>query len=144
MEAPDDGRILQVKAVAGQVIMAGEPVATLATADYVLKLRLPERHARFMHEGDAVWVAGRGLDTARSPALAEGHVVRVYPELDQGRVVADAVAPGTGDYFVGERVRVRMSTGKRETILVPETAVVKREGLTFVRLEGREIGRAHV
>lgn len=137
VEAPDDGRILKVAAIAGQVIMPGEPVATLATANYVLKLRLPERHARFMHEGDRVLVAERGLDAARTAKLAEGRIVRVYPELDQGRVVADAEAPGTGDYFVGERVRVVVSTGKRDTMIVPESFLVKREGLTFVRLDGR-------
>jgi len=135
--APDDGRILKVTAVAGQVIMPGEPVATLATANYIVKLRLPERHARFLHDGDTVLVAGRGLDIGRSGALTAGRIVRVYPELDQGRVVADAEAAGIGDYFVGERIRVLVSTGKRETIVLPKTAVVHREGLTFVRLAGR-------
>jgi len=135
--APDDGRILQVKAIAGQVIMPGEPVASVATAAYVLKLRLPERHARFMHEGDRVLVAARGLDVGRKEGLGEGKIVKVYPELDQGRVVADAEAPGIGDYFVGERVRVLVATGTRETLVLPEDLVVRRYGLTFVRLAGR-------
>ena len=135
--APDDGRILQVKAIAGQVIMPGEPVAVMATANYILKLRLPERHARFLHDGDRVLVAGRGLDIGRSATLTEGKITRVYPELDQGRVVADAEAVGLGDYFVGERIRVLVSTGKRDTITLPERAVISREGLTFVRLAGR-------
>ncbi len=135
--APDDGRILKIQAVAGQVIMSGEPVATLATAAYILKLRLPERHARFMHEGDRVLVAGRGLDVGKTETLGEGTIVRVYPELDQGRVVADAEAAGLGDYFVGERIRVLVSTGTRETLVLPEDRIIRREGLTFVRLAGR-------
>ena len=135
--APDDGRILKIRAVAGQVIMPGEPVATVATASYILKLRLPERHARFMHEGDRVLVAGRGLDVGKKESLGEGKIVRVYPELDQGRVVADAEAPGIGDYFVGERIRVLVSTGTRETLVLPEDLVVHRHGLTFVKLAGR-------
>lgn len=135
--APDDGRILKIQAVAGQVIMPGEPVATLATAAYILKLRLPERHARFMHEGDRVLVAGRGLDVGKTDGLGEGTIVRVYPELDQGRVVADAEAPGLGDYFVGERIRVLVSTGTRETLVLPEDRIIRREGLTFVKLAGR-------
>lgn len=135
--APDDGRILKVSAIAGQVIMPGEPVATMATANYIIKLRLPERHARFMHDGDTVLVAARGLDVGRTSAPTTGRIVQVYPELDQGRVVADVEAAGIGDYFIGERIRVLVSTGKRETIVVPETAVVHREGLTFVRLAGR-------
>lgn len=144
--APDDGRILEVRAVAGQVVMPGEPVATMATSAYVLKLRLPERHARFMHEGDKVLVAGRGLDVGRTGDLREGRITRVYPQLDQGRVVADAEAAGIGDFFVGERVRVLVSTGTRDTIVLPDAAVVRRAGLTFVRLAGRgevpvQIGR---
>ena len=135
--APDDGRVLKVSAVAGQVVMPGEPVATLAIANYILKLRLPERHARFMHEGDEVMIAGRGLDRASDAHMATGKIVRVYPELDQGRVVADAQAAMIGNYFVGERVSVFVATGKRDTVVVPATAVINREGLTFVRLEGQ-------
>lgn len=134
--APDAGRVLKVVGVEGQVIMPGEPVASLATATYVLKLRLPERHARFIRQGDAIVVAGRGLDRATDTRPIAGKIVRVYPELDQGRVVADAEAAGMGDYFVGERVSVFVSTGKRETFVVPKDAVINREGLTFVRLEG--------
>jgi len=134
--APDDGRVLKVAAVAGQVVMPGEPVATLATASYILKLRVPERHARFMHEGDEVLIAGRGLDRDTATRMTKGKIVRVYPELDQGRVVADAEAAAIGDYFVGETVSTFVSTGKRDTIVVPADAIVRREGLTFVRLKG--------
>jgi len=135
--APDDGRILKIQAIAGQVVMPGEPVATLATSAYVLKLRLPERHARFMHEGDRVLVAGRGLDVGRQEQLREGRIVHVYPELDFGRVVADAQAEGLGDYFVGERIRVLVSTGTRDLVVLPEDYVVRRAGLAFVKLAGR-------
>ena len=144
--APDAGRVLKVVGVEGQVIMPGEPVASLATATYVLKLRLPERHARFIRQGDAIVVAGRGLDRTTDTRPVAGKIVRVYPELDQGRVVADAEAAGIGDFFVGERVRVLVSTGTRDTIVLPDAAVVRRAGLTFVRLAGRgevpvQIGR---
>ncbi|MBV5263072.1 efflux RND transporter periplasmic adaptor subunit [Pinisolibacter aquiterrae] len=134
--APDDGRVLKVSAVAGQVVMPGEPIATIAIANYILKLRLPERHARFMHEGDEVVIAGRGLDRTTDTHMAKGKIVRVYPELDQGRVVADVEAGMIGDYFVGERVSVFVATGKRQTIIVPQDVVINREGLTFVRLAG--------
>ncbi len=134
--APDDGRVLKVSAVAGQVTMPGEPIATLATANYILKLRVPERHARFMHEGDEVLIAGRGLDRNTATHMTKGKIVRVYPELDQGRVVADAEASAIGDYFVGETVSTFLSTGKRDTIVVPADTIIRREGLTFVRLKG--------
>ena len=77
--APAAGRVLQVKVIAGAVVMPGEPVASITTDTYILRLRLPERHARFLKEGDPVLVGQRGLApvTVTDPgatALARGAV----------------------------------------------------------------------
>ncbi|HYD65858.1 efflux RND transporter periplasmic adaptor subunit [Azospirillum sp.] len=137
--APANGRILQVKAVDGAVVQPGEPVATLATETYVLRLHLPERHARFLREGDPVLVGERGLAPAGAPtnapeALKHGAVRLVYPELSLGRVVADATVTGLGDFFVGERVRVYVATGTRMAVVVPPAYLIRRFGADFVRL----------
>ncbi|SMF33582.1 RND family efflux transporter, MFP subunit [Azospirillum oryzae] len=140
--APANGRILQVKAIDGAVVVPGETVASIATETYVLRLHLPERHARFMHEGDPVLVGNRGLAPA-SPqatapaadaALKRGTVRQVYPELSGGQVVADATVSGLGDFFVGERVRVYVATGTRQAIVVPPDWIVRRFGTDFLRL----------
>jgi multidrug efflux pump subunit AcrA (membrane-fusion protein) len=60
----------------------------------------------------------------------------VYPELDQGRVVADVDVAGLGDFFVGERTRVFVATGDRQTILVPAAFLFKRSGVTFALVKG--------
>ncbi len=135
--APSDGRILKVLAVDGTVVMPGEAVATIATENYVLRLRLPERHARFLKKGDTVLVGARGLGIPdeSSAALRKGTIGRVYPELVGGEVVADAEVPDLGDFFVGERVRVMVATGARETIIVPDDFVFRRFGLSYVRRE---------
>lgn len=142
--APAAGRVLQVPLVDGVVVLPGEAVATIATESYVLRLRLPERHARFMKQGDPVLVGARGLAPDRNPGqaagLIRGTVRRVYPELEDGQVVADAEVPGLGDYFVGERVRVLVATGSREAIRIPPEYLVRRMGLDMVRLaDGTEI-----
>jgi RND family efflux transporter MFP subunit len=134
--APAAGRVLQVPMTRGVNVQPGETVATIATADYVLRARLPERHARFLAEGETVRVAGRGLLT--SEILGEGTIVQVYPELDAGRVVADIRASGLGDYFVGERVRLEVATGERGAVVVPTAYLDRRYGVTFARLEGGE------
>lgn len=134
--APAAGRVLQVPMTRGVNVQPGETVATIATADYVLRARLPERHARFLAEGETVRVAGRGLLT--SEILGEGTIVQVYPELDAGRVVADIRASGLGDYFVGERVRLEVATGQRGAVVVPTAYLDRRYGVTFARLEGGE------
>ncbi len=143
--APANGRILQVKVVDGAVVMPGEAVASIATDTYILRLRLPERHARFLHEGDPVLVGQRGLAPVAVPdpgvpALTRGAVRQVYPEMSGGQVVADATVSGLGDFFVGERVRVYVATGTREAVVIPPDFLLRRFGTDFVRLaDGMEV-----
>lgn len=131
--APAAGRILQVPVTEGSVVMSGESIATIAANGYLLRLELPERHAQFMRLGDTVRLAGRGAlsDEAK---LTEGKIVMVYPELNNGRVIADAEVSGLGSYFVGERVSVLISAGKREAFVVPQSYLFKRYGLDYVRV----------
>ena len=132
--APTSGRVLKVPVTEGSVVLVGESIATIAANEYLLRLELPERHARFMNVGDPVRVGARGLGPDAKP-LAEGHISQVYPELQNGRVIADAEVPDLGSYFVGERVLVWISAGKRQAFLVPRAYVFKRFGLDYVRLE---------
>lgn len=133
--APADGRVLHVIVTEGAVIMPGEPIAVIAAERYVLRIELPERHARFIREGDEVLVGERGLEPGRDDRQRKGTIVQVYPEMADGRVVADVEAPGLGDYFVGERTLVYVATGKRETILVPAEYLHQRYGVTFVQVK---------
>ena len=43
---------------------------------------------------------------------------------------------GLGDYFVGERTRVYVDTGKRQSLIVPSSYVYRRAGVNYVRLAG--------
>lgn len=135
--APTSGRVLKVPVTEGSVVLAGESVATIAANEYLLRLELPERHSRFIKAGDPVRLGGRGLGPDEKP-LAEGRIAQVYPELQNGRVVADADVPGLGTYFVGERVLVWISAGRRQSFQVPRAYVFKRFGLDFVRLAGKD------
>ncbi|WP_448204967.1 efflux RND transporter periplasmic adaptor subunit [Azospirillum sp. sgz302134] len=133
--APAGGRVLHVDVITGAVIMPGEPVAALATETYILRLRLPERHARLMRVGDPVLVGDRGLAATRETgALKRGRVVQVYPEMASGQVVADAEVAGLGDFFVGERVRVHVATGTRDAVVIPPDYLARRFGTDFVTL----------
>lgn len=131
--APAEGRVLRVPFTAGSVVAQGESVATIAANEYLLRIELPERHARFTRQGDTVKVGGRGLG-ANGGVVAEGRIVQVYPELKGGRVVADAEVAGLGDYFIGERALVWISAGRRSAIVVPRSFVHQRHGQDFVSL----------
>lgn len=137
VRAPISGRVLATEVTLGKVVLPGEVIARIASATYILRLYLPERHARFLTIGDIVSVGARGMadsDAAPRP----GTVRQVYPELNQGRVVADVTVDGLGNYFVGERVQVHVSTGERTTYIVPADFLSRRHGLSFARLENGE------
>jgi multidrug efflux system membrane fusion protein len=138
--APGAGRVLTVPVSVGSVILPGETIATLAADNYILRLHLPERHARFMKAGDTILVGARGLQPQDQETLRRGRVTLVYPQIDQGRVVADAVVEDLGDYFVGERTRVYVATGQRDALVVPADYVYRRFGVTYVKLQdGTEV-----
>ncbi len=114
--APTSGRVLKVPVTPGTVVLPGEPVAMIAEQNYVLRLRVPERHARFLKAGDPVRLEreDRAEDSPRFGAIR-----LVYPQIEDGRVVADATVQGLGDYFVGERIRVQELQEEAEVQRIP-------------------------
>ncbi len=133
--APAAGRVLSIPLSQGSVILPGETVATIAGGGYFLRLSLPERHAAGFTEGDEVIVGQRGLvpdQTAQSSLI--GEIVKVYPEIKDGRVLADVDVEGLGDFFVGERTLVSIPVGSRRIIAIPPNAIVTRHGLDFVTI----------
>ncbi len=138
--APASGRVLKVEVTEGAVLMPGEVVARIAAEHYILRLQLPERHARFMKAGDAVVVGERGLDGRPGDAPRQGMVQLVYPQIDGGRVIADVTVDGLGDYFVGERVKVQVATGQRPGFVAPKSFLYRRFGTDYVKLkDGSEV-----
>jgi RND family efflux transporter MFP subunit len=135
--APGAGRALSVPVSEGRVVLAGEVIATLAEENYILRLELPERHAQIMRAGDKVLMGARGLqgNAEEGQGLEQGRVRLVYPEIKGGRVVADIEVQGLGDYFVGERTRVYVTTGKRQAIVIPQDYVFRRAGVNYAKLK---------
>lgn len=129
--APAPGRVLKVPLTTGTVIMPGEPVAEIAERNFVLRLRVPERHARFLKAGDPIRIDAAELGEAQ-PRF--GTIRLVYPQIEDGRVVADAVVEGLGDYFVSERIRVWVSAGERTAFVIPAGFMTTRFGVDYVKV----------
>ncbi len=127
--APIAGLVLDVPVAAGAVVLAGEAVATVGGGGFFLRLAVPERHAGALKEGDGIVIEG-----AEGPQ--DGRLARIYPQIENGRVIADVDVPGLSERFVDARVLVRLPVGEREALLVPEAAVLRRAGLDFVAVEG--------
>jgi len=136
--APAPGRVLSVPVTKGSVVMPGETVARIAGGGYFLRLSLPERHAAAIREGDIVLVGERGIGSAEAAfeKTRRGRLVKVYPEIDGGRVIADVEVDGLGDFFVGERTLVWIPVGKRRVIGVPPAALSNRYGVDYVTVAG--------
>ena len=123
--APAAGRVLDVPVSKGAVVMPGEAIATIGGGGFFLRLAVPERHATALKEGDEIRIeAPEGQTT--------GTLVRLYPLIENGRVVADVDVTNLSDRFVDARVLVSLPVGERQALLVPEAAVIARQGLDFV------------
>ncbi|MFG1195990.1 efflux RND transporter periplasmic adaptor subunit [Xanthobacter aminoxidans] len=135
--APADGRVLTVPVTPGSVVLAGDEIARVASGPYYLRLSLPERHAASIREGGTVRIGERGIsqDKAGSPATARpGRIVKVYPEISAGRVMADVEVNDLGNYFVNERTLVWVEIGKRAVLAVPAALIRTQHGIDYVTL----------
>jgi RND family efflux transporter MFP subunit len=129
--APAAGRVLRVPFTVGTVVMAGDAVGQIAEQNFVLRLRVPESQARGLKAGDPIRIDAGELGGA-GPRF--GTITLVYPQIEEGRVVADAKVDGLGDYFVSARIRVWIAAGERTAFVIPSGAIETRFGVDYVRL----------
>jgi RND family efflux transporter MFP subunit len=129
--APVDGRVLKRMVSVGSVVLPGDTVEMIAQQDFKLRLRVPERHARFLKAGDKIRIDGAEFGQQDSKF---GTIDLVYPLIEDGRVIADATVPGLGEYFVGDRLRVWISGGTRIAFVIPSSYVTTRFGIDYVHL----------
>ena len=69
-------------------------------------------------------------------AETKGRLAKVYPNIENGRVIADVEIADLNSDYVNARVLVRLPIGTREAVVVPETALITRMGLDFVTISG--------
>lgn len=129
--APVSGTVLRVPVRRGAVVMMGEEIA-LVGSTYIIKLRLPERHAATLHEGGEVQVE------TPSGGRQTGLVRRIYPALQDGRVEADIEAEGLQGRVFGERVRVWTPADERQAVVVPGAYLTTRFGVDFAHVRGAD------
>ena len=133
--APVAGRVVTVPLTTGTVVLNGDTIATVGEQPFMLRLRIPESHAASLKVGDAVRIDAGQLGTGEG---ATGKITLIYPQIEQGRVVADTQVADLGNYFVGDRVRVWIDAGTRQGFVVPANYVLTRFGLDYVRLRRQD------
>lgn len=137
--APSAGRILTVPVTRGAVVLPGETIATLGGGGFFLRLAIPERHASALEEGTSIRITANGKENT-------GRLAKVYPQIQNGRVIADVEMEGLDSMFVDARVLVEVPVDKRQVLAVPASAVVTRSGIDFVTVsaDGQDTERAVV
>lgn len=123
--APSDGRIIAVPVTSDSVVMAGETIATIAGGGFFLRLAIPERHAQDLTQGASIRIEASGT-------TLEGELVKIYPQIEGGRVTADVEVDGLDTDFVAARVLVELPIGKRRALVVPAASLSNRSGVNFV------------
>jgi RND family efflux transporter MFP subunit len=128
--APATGVALLVPVSQGSVIVPGEVVAVIGGDGVYLRLTIPERHAANLAQGDVIEIG-----TSATGARQTGRLVKLYPQIEGGRIQADVEVDDLDDRFVGRRVPVRLPVGTRAAILVPADAVTRSGGLDIVTVQ---------
>ncbi len=58
--------------------------------------------------------------------------MKIYPQIEGGRVTADVEVEGLDTDFVAARVLVELPVGERRALLVPTASLTNRAGIDFV------------
>lgn len=137
--APGDGRVLTVSVTRGAVIMTGEVVAIIGGGGVFLRLAVPERHIAMLKQGTTIRINANGKEST-------GHLAKIYPQIENGRVIADVEVDNLDREFINARVLVELPVAERSALLVPLSAIETRSGIDFARTisGGTETGRAVV
>lgn len=137
--APSDGRVLRVPVTTAAVVMPGEVVADIGGGGFFLRLAIPERHAASLKQGSQIRIAAAGKSLS-------GSLAKIYPQIENGRVIADVEVSELDTSFVNARVLVELPIGSRQALVVPRSALTTRSGIDFVTVSenGKAVERAVV
>jgi RND family efflux transporter MFP subunit len=138
LSAPFDGVITERRAEPGSMAAPGIPLLVLEDASaYRLEVQIDESRAGSIAVGHApsVRINGAPDDTADTAPWMAGRVseiARVDPASHSFIVKVDL--PPSRAWRSGAFGRARFATGRRQALVVPSTALIRRGQLTFVYL----------
>ncbi len=137
--APGAGRVLKTPVTEGSVVLPGETIATIAEDHYILRLQLPERHARFMRAGDVVHIGERGSAARRRVEGREGaHRLSGDPGRPRDRGRRSAGRRRLFRRRANAGLLFRPASGARSSF--PRAYVYRRAGVDYARLkDGAEV-----
>lgn len=124
--APTSGRVLRADIPAGSPVSPGMAIAVITAGATIVRLEMPESLGDKVSTGSRVMVRGMG------DGRPTGRVVRIYPAISGGQVMADVEMPGIDNRLIGRRLAARVETGTRKALLIPASYVTTRYGIDYV------------
>ena len=70
--------------------------------------------------------------------MGEGRVIKVYPSVNAGKVMADVDMPGIDNSLIGRRVAARVEIGTRKALIVPASFVTSRYGIDYLTVLAKD------
>ncbi len=123
--APISGIVLRVPVTRGAVMQPGETIVEIGGGGVFLRLAVPERHAQSLEEGAEIVIEREGNSRT-------GRLDKIFPLIENGRVIADVEVDGLDGLLVDARVLVRLPVGTTTSLMVPTQAILTRFGLDYV------------
>jgi membrane fusion protein (multidrug efflux system) len=139
--APISGQVMEKRVNLGEMAMPGQPIFKVEdNRNLRLDVTMKEQDIRYARVGDRVSVQ---ID-ALPGRVIRGRVAQVVPAADirTHSFIVKIDIPADKSLITGMYGKALFPVGKREAILVPETAIVTMAGLTgvyMVNAEGKAI-----
>jgi RND family efflux transporter MFP subunit len=137
VSAPINGRIVEKRINLGEMALPGQPLLKLEDNKHLmLEVTVKEQDLRAVQFGKAVSIR---IDAIPGKEL-KARVGQIVPAADirTHSFIAKIDIPAEKGLITGMYGRAFFSLGKRETILVPRTAVVELSGITGVYIVSAE------
>lgn len=140
ISAPFDGMIEERRTSVGEYLAAGTPVVTLVRIDPLrLRVEVPERESRSVHQGQQVRVTIEGDSN-----VYEGRIARLSPTIAaQNRVLmVEAEVRNNGQLRPGSFARADIVTDSQNlAVAVPTSAIVTFAGIekVIVIVDGKAV-----
>ncbi|MCB2060876.1 MAG: efflux RND transporter periplasmic adaptor subunit [Novosphingobium sp.] len=137
--APATGRVLRADVPAGAPVAPGMAIAVITAGRTILRLEIPESLAGKVHAGSRVLASGINGDSDTT-----GRVIKLYPSVQAGQIIADVDMPGIDNSVIGRRVAARVERGTRKALIVPDAFVTSRYGIDYVIVLGKDKSASQV
>ncbi len=133
ISAPIDGQLVEKKINLGEMTLPGQPILKIEdNRNLRLEATIKEQDLRYIHPGKAVTVE---IDALPGKEI-KARVAQVVPAADlrTHSFVVKIDVPADKGLITGMYGKAIFSTGTREAILVPKSALVNLSGITGVYL----------